>query len=106
MNDRTNRHRRRERVALKLIRKRGHHAQMLANPLVVRHVAVMELGAVVVADEAGELLEVLGLELEARRGGAPMRLLSPRDNRLLEQTPHRLAAVETQMAGARRQAPQ
>ena len=77
---------------------------MLADGLVVRDVAVVELGAVVVADQPGHLLEVLGLELDDGRRAVAMRLLPPRDERLAEQAADRLAAEEAQMAGRAREA--
>ena len=76
---------------------------MLAG-LVARDVAVVELRAVVVADEAGHLLKVLGLELNGRRRAEAVRLLAARDERLFEEASNRLAPVETQMARTRAQA--
>ena len=75
--------------------------QVLPDRLVVRDVEVVELGAVVVADQARHLLEVLGLEVHHGRGAEAVRLLAPRDQRLAEQAADRLAAVEAQVAGPR-----
>ena len=72
--------------------------------LVVRDVEVVELRAVVVADEPGRLLEVLGLELHDGRRAEAVRLLAPRDQRLAEQAADRLAAVQPQVPGPRGQA--
>ena len=66
------------------------------------NVQVVELGAVVVADQAGRLLEMRGLELHDRRRAEAMRLLPPRDERLREQAADGLAAEEAQMARAGR----
>ena len=52
---------------------------MFADGLVVREVEVMELGAVVVADQPGQLLEMFRLELDDRGGAEAMGLLAPRD---------------------------
>ena len=52
---------------------------MFADCLVARDVEVMELRAVVVADEAGDLLEMLRLEFDDRGGAEAMRLLAARD---------------------------
>ena len=87
--------------AVDLIGKRRHHAQMPA-AVVARQVEVVELGAVVVADEAGHLLEVLRLELHERRRAEAVGLLTPRHERLREQAPDRLAPVEAQVALAAR----
>ena len=84
-------------------RERRHHAQMLA-AVVARDVEVVELGAVVVADQAGHLLEVFRFELHDRRRAEAMRLLPPRDERLREQAADGLAAVEAQVAGPRAEA--
>src|ERR1043166_1192587 len=88
-----------ERVRLRGIRHAGHHAQMFTQGFVVRKVKVMELGAVVVADEAGELLKIFRLELDHRRDADAMRLLSSSYQRLSEQAAHRFPAMESKVTG-------
>ena len=70
---------RREGVGLRRIRQAGHHAQVFADGFVVRDVEVMELCAVVIADQAGHLLKMFRLELDDRRRAVAMRLLTARD---------------------------
>ena len=65
----------------------------LPDHVVVGDVQVVELARVVVADESGHLLKVLGLELDEVDGGVAVRLLPPCDQRLPEQAADRLAAV-------------
>ena len=70
---------RREGVGLRRVGHAGHHAQMFADGLVVREVEVVELGAVVVADQPGQLLEMFRLEFDDRGRAEAMRLLAARD---------------------------
>ena len=79
---------------------------MFAQRLVVRDVEVVELGAVVVADQAGHLLEMFGLELDDGRGAEAMRLLPAGDQRLAKQAADGLPAEEAQIAGTRGEAEQ
>src|SRR5687767_15448394 len=72
--------------------------------LVTRQVEVVELGAVVIADQAGHLLEVFWLELQPGGGTVTVRLLTPRHQRLAEETPDRLAPEQPQVARPRAQA--
>ena len=64
----------------------------------MRDVEVVELRAVVVADESRHLLEVPRLDVDDRRGAVAVRLLAPRDERLAELAADGLAAEQTQMA--------
>ena len=73
---------RREGVRLHRVWKAGHHAQVLAQGLVVRQIEVVELRAVVVAGQPRQLLEVFGLELHDSGRDEAVRLLPPRDERL------------------------
>src|SRR6185436_17724412 len=84
-----------------LIGKGRHDAKMLAGALVTRDVEVVELGAVVVADQAGHLLEMVRFALDDRRRAEAMRLLPPRDQRLLEEAADGLPTVEAQMSRPR-----
>ena len=74
---------------------------MFADSFIVRQVDVMEFRAVVVTDEAGHLLKMLGLEFNDRGGADAMGLLAARDEGLLERGAKRLAAEETQKTGPR-----
>ena len=94
--------RRREHVGLHLIRQHVITRRCLPDGLVMRDVEVVELRAVVVADEPRHLLEVLRLELDDRRRAEAVRLLPPRDERLAELAADRLATVETQVTRAAR----
>ena len=58
----------------------------------------MKLGAVVVADEARHLLEVIRLEIDRGRGAETVRLLPARDECLREETADGLAAEQAQMS--------
>jgi hypothetical protein len=53
----------------------------------------MKLAAVVIADQAGHLLEAVRLELHHGLGAEAVRLLSPGDQGLPEEAAQRLAAV-------------
>jgi hypothetical protein len=77
---------------------------MFAEGLVVREVEVVELGAVVVADQPGELLEMLGLELDDRRGAEAMGLLAAGDEGLPVQAAQRFASEQSQKTGPRGEA--
>ncbi len=79
---------------------------MLTELVVPRDVQVVELGAVVVADESCRLLEVPRLELHRRDGGVTMRLLSARHEALPEQAADGLAAEQPQVPGTRGKAEQ
>ena len=79
-----NRKRRREHIGLDLVRQARHHAHVFADRLVMRDVEIVELRAVVVADESGHLLEVLRLELDDGAGAVAVRLLASRDECLAE----------------------
>ena len=74
-----NRNERCEGIGLRQVRDAGHHAEMLADGFVVRHVKVMELGAVVVADKSGEMLKMFRLEFDDRGGAEAVRLLTARN---------------------------
>ena len=91
--------RRREHVGLHLVWQTGHHAQVFADALVVRDVEIVELRAVVVADESRHLLEVPWLDVDDCRGAVAMRLLPSRDERLAKLAADGLATEEPQMAG-------
>ena len=54
--------------------------------------------------EAGHLLEVLGLEVDARGGADAVRFLPPRDERLTKPAAHGFSPVQAQVAFARAQA--
>src|SRR5687768_10842456 len=73
---------------------------------VPREVEIVELAAVVVADQSCHPLEVLWLELDDRRCAEAVGLLAARDERLREHAADRLAAVEPQMARTHLQAEQ
>src|SRR5687768_6633045 len=77
---------------------------MFSDGLIVREVEVMEFRAVVVTNEAGELLEMFGLELNDGGRAEAMGLLASRDERLAEETAERFASVETQETGPRSEA--
>ena len=96
--------RRGESVGLGRVGRARHHAEMLAERFVVRKMEIMELRAVVVADEPRSLLEMLRLEFDDRGRAETMRLLTPGDERLRERAAERFAAKETQAARPRREA--
>src|SRR5262245_42373823 len=74
---------------------------MFADRLIVRQIQVVELRAVVVADETGHLLTRRRLGVHDGRRTEAMRLLTPRDERLAELATNRLASVEAQMSRSR-----
>src|SRR5579864_6376308 len=86
------RDRRRESVSLGRIRQAGHHAQVFADTFLPRDVEIVELRTVIVADQAGQMLEMLRFELDDGRFAEAMRLLPPRDQRLPEETANCLSA--------------
>lgn len=90
----------REGVGLRAVGEGGHHAQVTAVGFVVRDVEIVELETVVVADESGELLEVLRLEIDERFGGVAVGLLAAGDERLFEEAADGFASEETKVAGA------
>ena len=92
-NIRRNRERSRERIRLRLVGQSRHHPHVLAARLVRRDVQVVELGAVVVTDQARHMLEMPRLELDSRRCAVAVRLLPPRDERLPERAAHRFASI-------------
>src|ERR1043166_5332653 len=77
---------------------------MFPDGFIVREVEVMELGAVVIADEAGELLEMLRLKLDDGRRAVAMGLLTTRDQRLTEEAAKRLPTEEAEKSWAGREA--
>src|SRR5581483_10595415 len=66
---------------------------------IVGDVEVVELAAVVIADESGHLLEAVGVEVDHGGGAVAVRLLSARHERLAEEAADGLAAVEAQVPG-------
>ena len=74
--------------------------------LVVRDVQVVELGAVVVADEAAAAENARGSNSTPVDGAEAVRLLPARDERLAKLAADGLAAVQPQVAGPRGQAEQ
>ena len=90
---RGNRDRRAENIRLKLVGQTRHDPDVLAQLCVVRDVEVVKLAAVVIADQAGHLLEAVRLELHHGLGAEAVRLLAPRDQRLPEKAAQRFAAV-------------
>jgi hypothetical protein len=69
--------------------------------LVAREVEVVELGAVVITDEAGHLLEMLGLELDHGGGAVAEGLLPPGDEGLFERAPDGFPTEKPEMPRAR-----
>src|SRR5512143_728377 len=72
----------------------------------MRNVQIVELAAVVVADQAGHLLVTVGFELHDGLGVIAVRLLSPGHERLPEMAAQRFAAVKAEKAGASGEAKQ
>jgi hypothetical protein len=66
----SDRDRRCERIGGHLIGERRHHTNVFAALVIARDVEVVELGAVVVAHEAGHLLEVLRFEFHDGGGAS------------------------------------
>ena len=95
---------RREGVGHERVGDAGHDPHVFAERLVVRDVEVVQLGAVVVADESRHLLEMLRLELDDGGGAEAVRLLAARDQRMAEQAAHRFEAVEAQESRTCREA--
>ncbi len=89
-----------EDIGLDLVGHTGHHAKVLADALVVRDVEIVELRAVVVADETRHLLKMSRLDLDHRAGAETVRLLAPRDERLAKLAADRLSTVEAQVTRA------
>ena len=91
---------RREDIGLDLVGQTGHHAQVFADALVMRDVEIVELRAVVVADETRHLLEMSRLDLDHRGGAETVGLLPPRDERLAKLAADGLSTVESQVTRA------
>src|ERR1035441_8564712 len=70
----------------------------------MRNREVVIFAAVVVADQAGHLLEPIRLEVDHGSRAEAVRLLPPGDQGLEKQAAQRFTAVEPQVAGAFRQA--
>src|SRR5215472_13099035 len=81
-----------------------HYSKMLADCFIRRTVQVMEFEAVVVADQPGLLLVVLGFELDRCRGAVTVGLLPSGNQRLAEQAASSLAPEQPQVPGPRGQA--
>ena len=85
-----------EAVGLRAVGIAAHHPQVLADRVVVADVQIVQLGAIVVADQPSGLLEVLRLEVQHGGGRVAVRLLATGDQRLGEHAAQALAAMETQ----------
>src|ERR1035437_1788150 len=86
--------RRAENIRLKLVGQTRHDPDVLTQLRIVRDVEVVKLAAAVIADQAGHLLEAVGLELHHGRGGEAVRLLAAGNQGLAEEATQRLAAVK------------
>src|ERR1039458_2167194 len=65
----------------------------------MRNREVVVFAAVVIADQAGHLLEPIRLEVDDGSGAEAVRLLAPGDQGLEKQAAQRFTAVQPQVAG-------
>src|ERR1041385_8439808 len=90
---------RRECVGQRGVWYRGHDAQMFPNHFIVGNIQIVKLRAIVVADEAREMLKMLRLEFEDGGSGKAVRLLTTSNKRLAEETSNCFAPEEAKVAG-------